>query len=295
MRVIDILSCQSNSKDMPHYDKEILLSHILKQQQIELYKNNLRVITPLQIKKYRKLINKYKNYYPIAYLVGHKEFMSLDFTVTPSVLIPRPETELLVETAIKHINTLTPNIDSHRTGKLTVFDIGTGSGNIAISIIKLLPTSKIRVFASDISSKALRVAKFNAKKHKVTRHIIFRHGYLYQPLKKTKADIIISNPPYVAKEEKPKWWSGLKNEPAVALWAPKNGLYYIEKIISQAPDSLKPKGWLFMEIGYKQSRATIKAAQKTGRFQNISILKDFNGIPRVFSARHEYNIRTYKY
>ena len=274
MRVAEALAQRSS-------EQEIILAHILKCQTIDLYKNPQRIITPAQYARFQKLLRKYKKGWPVAYLTGYKEFMSLDFKVTPAVLIPRPETELLVEQAIKCIDVLTQD-----AGRKTLYaiDIGTGSGNIAISIAKHSPVKNLRIVASDISRPALRIARFNARQHQVGKYVRFCYGNLFGPFKGIKADVIVSNPPYVDRAEKSKWQSGLKYEPQSALWSGQRGLSYIERIIKQAPDYLKTGGYLLMEIGIGQAKEALRIIKSTGSFRDIKIINDYNRIPRILFA-----------
>lgn len=266
-------------------DLEILLAHILKCQTIELYKNPHTVITPAQYARFQKLIKKYNRGYPVAYLTGHKEFMSLDFEVTPAVLIPRPETELLAEQAIESIEPLRDKLRAKSIEKmLVVLDVGTGSGNIAISIAKHCRVKNLRIIASDISKKALTIAWLNVKRHQVSKYIQLCHGDLFKPFKGVKADMIVSNPPYVDRAEKSKWQAGLRYEPAKALWAGKKGMAYIEQIITRAPEYLQPGGWLLLEIGQGQAKATLRIIKATRCFRDIKILNDYNSIPRILTA-----------
>jgi release factor glutamine methyltransferase len=169
----------------------------------------------------------------------------------------------------------------------------------------------LRIFASDISRKALNIARLNAQLHKIPQmslrwrpartpegdvspeaerrqqqspSISFCYGNLFEPLKGIKADMIVSNPPYVDRAEKSRWQAGLRYEPSRALWAGKKGLAYIEKIIKQAPDYLKPGGWLLLEIGQGQAKATLRVIKATRAFRDIRILKDYSNIPRVLAA-----------
>jgi len=278
MRIAKILS-------QPSLDQEIILAHILKCERIDLYKEPQKIITLRQNHCFQKLLKKYSKGYPMAYLTGHREFMSLDFKVTPAVLIPRSETELLVETAIKYIGSLTHNTKRKTQDIFTVMDLGTGSGNIAISIAKHSPVKNICIIASDISHLALRIARLNARCHQVGKYIRFCYGNIFNskiPL--PKMDIIISNPPYVNKNDKSKWKNTIRYEPDKALWAKENGLFYVKRIIAQAPGNLKPGGHLLIEIGYDQSNSLLKIIKSGNCFENIKILKDYNRIPRVLCA-----------
>ncbi|MEW6025707.1 MAG: peptide chain release factor N(5)-glutamine methyltransferase [Planctomycetota bacterium] len=283
MNIAQTLAKYSANNQPP--DMEILLAHVLKHPAIDLYKTPDRVITPIQDARFRRMLAKYKRGWPVAYLTGHKEFMSLDFLVTQDVLIPRPETELLVEEALRCVDALTHNAPR---STLYAIDIGTGSGNIAVSIIKHCAAEGLRILASDISHKALRIARLNARRHKVNKHIKFCHGDLFGPFKGIKADIIVSNPPYVDKAEKSRWQTGLKYEPPEALWADRRGLFYIEQIIKHAPDHLKPGGWLLMEIGIGQAKETMRTAKQGRCFRDIKILNDYNRIPRILMANLDY-------
>ncbi len=214
----------------PLLDAELLLAHVLKKPREFLYTYPEKKLTSAQYQNFKKLINKRAKYWPIAYLTGIKEFYGLDFIVNKDVLIPRPETEELVDLA---------------KGKIIV-DVGTGCGNIAIAIAKKLPQSK--VIATDISKKALDVARENAKKNKVK--VEFYQGSMLEALPKkyyNKIDLIVSNPPYLPKNQANK--KSLQHEPMVALTPPqgKKPNYWIDKLLKQAPKYLKPNGRIIYE------------------------------------------------
>jgi release factor glutamine methyltransferase len=262
-------------------DKEVILADVLKCERIDLYKDPGKVITPSQQRHFQNLLHKYNRGCPVAYITGHKEFMSLDFTITKNVLIPRPETELLVGEAIKCIG---------HSRKAIIADIGTGSGNIAISIAKYSVSRSIRIVASDISKKVLKTASLNARHHRVHKKIRFYHGDLFQAfddlLLKNKFDIIVSNPPYISDDDFYKLpISVRKYEPGIALFSGLNGLYLIRKIINQSLSYLKTNGYLLLEIGFGQSNKVLNLVKTTGGFEDIKILADYNKIPRVLYAR----------
>ncbi len=209
---------------------------------------------PAQWKKIEEL---YAQGLPLAYILGKEEFYGYEFKVNPSVLIPRPETELLVEKALEIIE----------INKLdTVLDLCCGAGNIAIAIKKEIRRD-IQVFASDISSQALRLARINAEKHKV--NISFVQSDLFASLKGRFFDIIVSNPPYVEEEN---IRGSLKYEPRLALSGGPDGLTIIKKILDQAHLCLKDEGFLIMEIGYKH-----KAAIVTDGYKLVEWIKDYSG------------------
>lgn len=262
-------------------DKEIILSNVLKCQRVDLYKKPERIVTLPEQLRFRNLLQKYKRGCPVAYLTGHKEFMSLDFIITKDVLIPRPETELLVEETLKCIR--------HKT-KITVLEIGTGSGNIAISIAKYCSFGKLQIFASDISKKSLKIASLNARLHKVQKQIGFYCGDLFEAFNnlslRNKADIIVSNPPYISDNDFHKLpISVRKYEPRIALFSGPDGLSLIRKIISQSLHYLKPQGYLLLELGLGQSKKVLNIMKSTNKFKDIKVLVDYNKIPRVLCAR----------
>lgn len=273
-------------------DKEIILSHVLKCERVDLYKKPKKIITIHQQHRFRNLLQKYKQGCPVTYLTGHKEFMSLDFIITKDVLIPRPETELLVEETlkcIKHSYELIRGPVRDKT-KITILEIGTGSGNIAISIAKYCSSLKLRILASDISKKTLRIASLNARLHRVQKQIKFYYGDLFKAFNNlplaNKVDIIVSNPPYISDNDSHKLpVSVRKYEPQVALFSGPDGLFLIRKIISQSLHYLKPQGYLLLELGLGQSKKVLNLIKSTNNFKDIKVLADYNKIPRVLCAR----------
>ncbi|NIM91402.1 MAG: peptide chain release factor N(5)-glutamine methyltransferase [Candidatus Aminicenantes bacterium] len=212
---------------------------------------------------------------PIAYLSETKEFWSIPFRVLPGVLIPRPETELIVEKVLEFSS------QNHET----IVDVGTGCGNIAVSLAKELPEA--RIIATDTSAKALKVARLNASEQKVD-HILFTRGNLFAPLKKLnlkrKCDFIVSNPPYVSENE----WAELPQEikgyePKKALVAGYTGLEMLQKIIKDSRSFLKSEGYLILEIGENQ-RKEVNSFFNSG-WKRVAFSKDLSGIPRVVTAQ----------
>lgn len=241
----------------------------------EFYANPERKVSQTQKKAFFKLAAKRIAGCPLAYLTGEKEFWSLTFKVFPGVLIPRPETELIVEKAIEF---------STRK-KETILDVGTGCGNIAVSLAKELPRAQI--FASDISVKALKAAQLNASLHGTSR-ITFIQGHLFSPFMEfdlqEKCDFIVSNPPYVVAKEWETLQLEIKNhEPKRALVSGKSGLEVIKKLIEGASRYLKSKGILVFEIGGGQKEEVQALFGKEWR--KVQCFKDLNGIPRVFTAQ----------
>ena len=222
------------SSPSPHLDAEVLLSYVLKKPKEYLFANPDFKLNKLKARSYKLLIAKRSKRWPVAYLIGHKEFFGLDFKVTPDVLIPRPETELLVEQALKEIK-------DERLTIRNVIDVGTGSGCIVISLAKQLSLrakrGNLRLFATDISTKALRVAKLNAKRHGVAKKIKFLRGDLLSTILKSKnlsldSSIFIANLPYLS-PKKIKSNPDLRHEPRSALDGGKDGLKYFRMLFRQ--------------------------------------------------------------
>ena len=214
---------------------------------------------------------------PLAYLTGTREFWSIPFRVLPGVLIPRPETELIVEKVLEFSS----------QNQETIVDIGTGCGNIAVSIAKELPQA--RIIATDISAKALKLARLNASEQRIN-HILFARGNLFSPLQKMKikrkCDFIVSNPPYVSEKEWVELPQEIKgHEPKKALVAGDTGLEVLQKIIKDSRSFLKPKGFLVLEIGEGQ-RKEVNSFFNSG-WKRIAFSKDLVGIPRVLTAQKD--------
>ncbi len=270
MTIKEILNWASNKLkflNSPQLDAEVLLSFVLKKDKIYLYTYPEKSLTITQIKKYISLINKRRNYVPVAYLTHHKEFYNLNFYINKNVLVPRPATEILVDQSISLIN---------KYNLKTLADIGTGSGCIAISIKKNLP--QIKVYANDINKKALWVAKKNAQLNKTK--IIFKHGDLLTPYKHLPIDIFVANLPYLSHKIYQKEKS-IKHEPKQALFAKNQGLKYIEDVILQIENlDYKPK-FLLIEFDPWQKKIIINKTKKYN--YKTKIIKDFDQLDRTLT------------
>jgi release factor glutamine methyltransferase len=258
-------------------DAEVLLSYVLKKERIFLYLNWDSILKKETIDTFRKLVLKRSKHVPIAYLTGHKEFMSIDFEANEKVLIPRPETEVLVEAALSRMSSGQPNRE------WVAIDIGTGCGNIAIALAK---SQNVRIYASDISEDALSVAKKNAKKNKIEKSIKFLCGYLFKAFNGLniggKIDFIVSNPPYVSSADFEKLPVDIKQyEPRIALDGGVNGVDFYPELIKGAEEFLKPHGFLIMEIGYGQAEEIKKLVSLRRSFLEPEIIMDYGGIERV--------------
>lgn len=253
--------------EWPHLEAEILLAHALSFKRIDLYTKHERVVTADELARYKKSIQRRSKHEPIAYITNNQPFMSLDFYVDKSVLIPRPETEKLVEVAIDFIKSI--RITEH---PLLITDIGTGSGCIAISLAKYLPN--IKVLGIDSSPEAIKIAQRNAESHKVANRGEFVIGNMLEPLKE-KADLIISNPPYIPTADITTLETDVKDwEPKLALDGGPDGLDYIRKLIEQANCPL------IFEFGFNQAEKIRELAKD--EFEEIKIIKDNSGIERIF-------------
>ena len=266
----------SHNIDSPRAAAEILLAHALGTQRIDLYLRYDQPLLKTELGQFKDLIKRRIRREPVAYITGTKEFWSLDFDVTPDVLIPRPETELLVETASKLLN----ERFRHAPGK--VLELGTGSGAVIIALASQCNTHQF--FASDRSLPALATAIRNAKHHELPRPIQWFAGSWFDSLlpEKTAFHIIVSNPPYIPTEEiqqlQPEIFS---YEPRIALDGGPDGLNAIRTIFANAHLYMESGGWLLVEIGYDQKTAVEKIATQTGRYTNITFKPDYSGHARV--------------
>jgi release factor glutamine methyltransferase len=232
--------------------------------------------------KFRALVKRRAEGVPVAYLVGHREFYSLDFRVTPDVLIPRPETELLVLTLLDRIK-------EYRAGErpIEVADVGTGSGIVAITTARHAPG--VRVTAIDTSPRALAVARENAVRLQVADRVEFIESDLFAAVGAEKRfDFVASNPPYVASGEFASLAREVReHEPRAALVAGDSGTSVIEPLVSQAGQRLKSGGWLLLEISPMLEERVQGLVARDGRFEPAAIIKDPAGLPRVVQARRK--------
>ena len=245
-------------------DASKLLGLAINKTQEHLFANLDIEITSSEFKKFKRLTEERKSGKPFAYIKGSQGFYENDFLVSPSTLIPRPETELLIDIALE-------NLDKEK--KIKVLDLGTGSGIIAITLSEKCP--KWEISATDCSIEALDIAKHNA-----IRDIDFYCGSWFEPLPRKKFDLIVSNPPYISKND--PHLEDLRFEPLEALVSGNDGLEDIRLIISQSPQFLNKNGLLLLEHGYDQKDRIIKLLE--GSFKNIKAFKDLNGIDRAIIA-----------
>ena len=251
-------------------ESELLLRHALKISRVQLYLDLSRELSPKQEETFWRLVKRRLNGEPAAYITGHREFYGFDFYVAPNVLIPRPESELLVEKAL--------NLAHHRNIS-TIAEIGTGCGAIAISLALNLPEAKI--YASDISAPALKVALFNCQKHGVASRICLLQGDMLDPLPEP-VDLIVANLPYVRESELPPT-GPVSFEPILALNGGPEGLEKIHRLCQQAGSKLSPQGCLLLEIGQGQGKAVTSSLYSLFPSARIEVASDLSGMERVVS------------
>jgi len=246
-------------------EARLLLASAIGFSEVSLLANLERALAPDIAQEFMKRAERRKSGEPVAYILGRKEFYSLDLAVNPAVLIPRPETELLVDLALQR-------------NPSSVLDLGTGSGAIALAIKKHSPAT--RVCAVEASAAALAVAQRNAVKHNLD--VEFLHGRWFEPLKGRRFDAVVSNPPYVAAGD--SHLEDLKFEPRSALVAGADGLDAIREIVPQAPAYLAPGGWLLLEHGIGQDEK-VRALLERGGLEGVTTWPDLAGIPRVSGGK----------
>jgi release factor glutamine methyltransferase len=256
---------------------ELLLAKVLNLKRLDLYLQFDRILTPGELKAYRQYIQRRICHEPVQYIIGEQEFMGLKFIVTPDVLIPRPETELLVEQAIDEMKLFPEK-------KFKVLDVGTGSGIIGISVAHFC--SNTTVTAVDISREALEIARENAHQIAVN-NITFINKDIFQVDKQQvkRFDVILTNPPYVGESEKYELHDQVsKYEPPQALYAGKEGMDFIYRFIPLCPDLLSRNGMLILEFGYNQKDKTLALLEKN-QFKKIEFIQDYSKIPRIVKAQ----------
>ena len=280
-----ITTLKRSEIEFPEIDADTLLAYVLSCDRTRLYTNPNNVIDATDICKYKELIYKRADHVPLQYITRRAEFMSLDFVIDERVLIPRPETEILVETVLKRAED-----DKFSDKRIIVMDIGTGSGNIAVSLAKYL--SNAEIYTNDISQEALTLAQTNVQRHKVVDKVHLLKGDFFNIFvgytQKKQVDFIVSNPPYISESE----WSGLgpevrDHEPWEALVGGEDGFCFYRRIIGSATDWLRPGGYLVIEIGETQANTITKLIQNELYYDQIEVIKDLQGKERIISARQK--------
>lgn len=256
----------------PRLEAEILLAHALQVSRTYLYAHADRQLSAQEMMQFKKLVAQRLLGKPVAYLVGEKEFWSLMLHVSEATLIPRPETELLVEAALARLST---------QQRETVIDLGTGSGAIALAIAS--ECRHCQIIATDFSLEALEVAQRNAKNLHFPQ-IEFVHSHWFSNLAGRRAQLIVSNPPYIAEDDIYLEQNELRYEPQEALISGVDGLDALRHIIQNAPSYLENSGWLLVEHGYNQEDRVVRLFEQQGYIQ-ITTHRDLAGLPRVTAGK----------
>ena len=272
---------KTNGSDTPRLDAEVLLADVRKCQRIMLYTAYDEVASDDMRATFRDLVRRRAEGEPVAYLVGHREFFSLDFKVNGSVLVPRPETEYIVTTLIDLTKERVSQVPAPR-----IVDIGTGSGILAVCAAKHIGSASI--VATDICPQALQIAVGNAKKHDVADRMEFIESDLFSNVPPEQSfDFIVSNPPYIATGDAAVEQNVVKHEPHVALFAGEDGLDVIRRLVAESVSRLDVSGYLIMEIGETQSEAVADLVRGTQQFAEPTLVKDQAGLSRVVVSQRK--------
>jgi release factor glutamine methyltransferase len=270
-------------------DAGCLLAHVLGCPRWLVLLERRRRLTREQFGRYLRLLQRRERREPLAYLLGTREFWSLPLAVSPGVLIPRPETETLVQAALAACAQVAPPA----SGRQVILDLCTGTGAIAIALARELPGAQ--VFATDVSRRALRIARTNGEAHGVADRIAFLRGNLWRALDGIMpgrpADLIVSNPPYIPSRVIETLMPEVRWEPRRALDGGPDGLDFHREIVREAPRRLRPGGFLLLEIGADQACAVRRLLEERGSFEGCQVFQDLAGRDRVVSARRAANLQ----
>lgn len=267
----------ANDVPSPRLNAELLLMFVLGRERAYLYAHPERELSAEEQYRYDQVIAERAQGCPTQYITGHQEFWGLDLLVSPAVLIPRPETEHVVETVLD----LVKGFPAHSAGKLRMVDIGTGSGCIALALASEL--TRAEVHASDVSPEALEIARVNAARLGMDSRIRFRNSDLLAAYPQDTFDLVISNPPYVGELEADKVQKQVRDyEPRIAVFSGQQGLDVYRRLIPEAKAALKPGGWLVVEIGFS---AEASVRELLAGWEDARVTPDLQGIPRVIAAR----------
>ncbi len=287
MRLLDLLRKATESLEAAGIedalpDAEMLVFHAVGMDRLEAYVSNPEVKSP-DAARATRLIRRRAHGEPVQYVIGHIEFLGLTINVGKGVLIPRPETELLVEEAIRTARNMKAGIRPRAfRDPLSILDLCTGSGCIALALAKEIPEAE--VYGSDVSKEALPYARKNAKINGIA-NARFLQGSLFEPFRGRKFDIITANPPYVRRDELDSLQREIRDwEPLSAIDGGEDGMDYYCQILSSAGEYLNPDGCIFLELGYDQAGAVQKLAQEQG-FEDAAVINDYAGIGRILKAR----------
>lgn len=282
------------SVSSPRLDAELLLASVLGVERWRLILERDRKLTPWELQALNAMLERRIQRQPVAYILGQKEFWSLPLRVTPAVMIPRPETEVLVEAALWQLQGVrgqglgtVPQSPSPIPRPLIIVELGTGSGAIALALAKELPQA--RIYATDCSPEALAIARENACSLGFAQRILFLEGDLYEPLPEALAgeiDLLISNPPYIPSDEIERLPPEVRlYEPRMALDGGPDGLEIHRRILASAGRFLRPGGLLALEIGADQGKAVVQLLEREKLYDAVEVVRDYAGHDRVVLAR----------
>ena len=267
---------QSKGMDTPRLDGEVLLSHVLGKNRIYLYTNYDQPLEQEELNRFRPLVIERAKGHSVASLTGTKDFMGLTFSVNDKVLIPRPDTETLVEYVLHTY---------HQQDSIRILDMCTGPGTILLSLLHYLPTAT--GMGLDISRDALVVAEKNQEAFNLENRSEFHESDMFFYLEKNDElfDVIVSNPPYIRLEDKSILSPDVLNEPHIALFGGEDGLDFYRQLAKECVKYLKPYGLVAFEVGYDQAEDVKSLLESVGAYVNISFVADLSGINRVVTAR----------
>lgn len=265
-----MIELKNSNIEYPKLKSRLLMQYILNETRQYVIVNDMKEISPNKEKEYFNAIKKLRTGIPLEYITHQKEFMKLNFFVNENVLIPRQDTEILVEEVIKI---------SKKIGAKKILDLCTGSGAIAVSLAKYIPESKIT--AIDVSNNALKIAKKNAINNKVENQITFINSDMFTNVNNEKYDIIVSNPPYIKTNVIKNLDEEVKKEPYIALDGGSDGLFFYKKIVKESYEYLKYRGYLCMEIGFDQKIDVIELIENEDKFENTYCRRDLYDNDRV--------------
>lgn len=262
--------------ESPRLDAEVLLSHVLGKQRIYLYVHFDEPLQAEELARYRAMIKQRIDRVPVAYILGEKEFMGLTFKVTPDTLVPRPDTEILVQAAVDRLKQWTD-------GTVRLADIGTGSGAICLSVLSML--DGVTADTVDISPAARAVAEENAATLGLSERVTFHTGDLLTPIREQQFTAILSNPPYIPEADIQELAPEVRcKEPMTALSGGRDGLDFYRRLCDEAPAMLSDDGFMAFEVGIHQAEDVARLAEASPLIVRTEILKDYAGIDRVVVA-----------
>ena len=265
-------------------EAELLLGHVLRMTRTQLYTEPERSLTSAEIKHLWRLVQRRLDHEPTAYVLGHCEFYGIDFYIDCNTFIPRPETELLVEKAVEFAQRI-----SHRREQIAIADVGTGCGAIAINLALAVPQAKI--YATDISASALRIAEINCRRHGVNGQLQFLQGDLLEPLPQP-VDMIVANLPYIRSCEFGDLSPEIRKfEPTIALAGGEDGLDKIQQILEQMPGKLNYEACFLLEMGQGQGEMVTSLIKSYSPQASIELISDLGGIERVAKVVLQEEVR----